>query len=127
MGREKLCEIYGNGKTTQLLNRAVRAEIPGGEQVFEALKIANKRRSQGEDDGMEIDGGQLNSRVYQNRIERFYCGVSLAPNQTGPSYLFRNLIVNLGTTYNDRNYTALKIGGSTDKVFGMHYLFIRLR
>ena len=78
---------------------------------------------QGEDDGMEIDGGQLNSRVYQNRIERFYCGVSLAPNQTGPSYLFRNLIVNLGTTYNDRNYTALKIGGSTDKVFGMHYLF----
>lgn len=52
MGREKLCEIYGNGKTTQLLNRAVRAEIPGGEQVFEALKIANKRRSQGEDDGI---------------------------------------------------------------------------
>lgn len=77
----------------------------------------------GEDDGMELDGAQMNARVYKNRIERFYCGVSLAPNLTGPSYLFRNQIVNLGTTYQDRVYTGLKIGGSTDGIFGMHYLF----
>ena len=78
---------------------------------------------QGEDDGMELDGAQLNARVYQNRIERFYCGVSLAPNLAGPSYLFKNLIVNLGTTYSDRSFTGLKIGGTVDGVFGMHYLF----
>lgn len=77
----------------------------------------------GEDDGIEADGGQMNARIYNNRIERFYCGISLAPNLTGPSYVFKNQIVNLGTTYNDSAYTGLKIGGTTDEIFGMNYLF----
>ncbi len=48
------------------------------------------------DDGIELDGLQMNIRTYGNRIEQTYCGISTAPCMTGPSYVFRNLISNLG-------------------------------
>ncbi|MDZ4200128.1 MAG: right-handed parallel beta-helix repeat-containing protein, partial [Kiritimatiellia bacterium] len=50
----------------------------------------------GNDDGIELDGGQMNLRVYDNRFTGFLCGISTAPCLLGPSYLFRNLIWNLG-------------------------------
>ena len=76
-----------------------------------------------EDDGVEIDGGQMNVRVYNNRIEQSLCGISTAPNLAGPSYIFRNLITNMGTS-NDRYIgTAIKTGGSKDEPNGIMYLF----
>lgn len=45
------------------------------------------------DDGTELDGGQINVRYWYNRIEGGLCGVSCAPNLRGPSYVFRNVIV----------------------------------
>jgi hypothetical protein len=48
------------------------------------------------DDGIEIDGGQLNIRVYKNKFEGSLCAISTAPCLLGPSYSFNNLIVNLG-------------------------------
>ncbi len=45
------------------------------------------------DDGTELDGGQMNVRYWDNWIEGGLCGVSTAPNLKGPSYVFRNLIV----------------------------------
>lgn len=45
------------------------------------------------DDGTELDGGQLNVRYWHNRIEGGLCGVSCAPDLRGPSYVFRNVIV----------------------------------
>jgi len=50
----------------------------------------------GNDDGIELDGGQSNVRCYGNRFEGMLCGISVAPCIVGPSYVFRNLIVNLG-------------------------------
>ncbi|OGV35440.1 MAG: hypothetical protein A2020_06835 [Lentisphaerae bacterium GWF2_45_14] len=47
------------------------------------------------DDGIELDGGQMNIRVFLNKFEGSLCGISTAPCLLGPSYLFRNLIVNL--------------------------------
>ncbi|MFA6292391.1 MAG: right-handed parallel beta-helix repeat-containing protein [Victivallales bacterium] len=49
----------------------------------------------GNDDGIELDGGQMNVRFFRNKIEGCYCGVSTAPCLLGPSYIFQNLIVNL--------------------------------
>lgn len=48
------------------------------------------------DDGVELDGGQMNLRFYENRIEGNYCGISTTPCQLGPSYVFRNLLIGLG-------------------------------
>lgn len=73
------------------------------------------------DDCMELDGGQMNVRIYQNRMEQNYCGISTAPNTMGPSYIYRNLIVRPG---DEAGYigTTMKAGGSSD-LFTMTYWF----
>lgn len=65
----------------------------------------------GQDDGVELDGGQMNVRVYGNRIEQFLTGVSVIPNLAGPSYLFENVITNMGTSW-EQSGKAFKAGGS---------------
>ena len=76
-----------------------------------------------EDDSIELDGGQMNVRFYRNRCEQSLCGVSTAPNMSGPSYIFRNLITNLGTSDNDQTGSVIKAGGSPDKINGVQYVF----
>ena len=61
----------------------------------------------GNDDGIELDGGQSNVCCYLNRFEAVLCGVSCAPCIIGPSYIFRNLIINLGD-FNNFGNTGLK-------------------
>ncbi len=66
----------------------------------------------GNDDGIELDGGQMNVRLYRNRFEHFLCGVSTAPCMLGPVYIFQNLITNLGDE-NDSTGSAFKNGHGT--------------
>ncbi len=47
------------------------------------------------DDGIEIDGGAINVRVWGNKISGANQGISIAPNIVGPAYIFRNTIANL--------------------------------
>lgn len=48
------------------------------------------------DDAIEIDGGQINVRVFENWYEGCLCGVSIQGCMAGPSYVFDNLLVNMG-------------------------------
>lgn len=50
------------------------------------------------DDGMELDGGQMNIRVFENKFEGGYCGISTIACRLGPSYIFNNLFVNITDT-----------------------------
>ena len=50
----------------------------------------------GNDDGVELDGGQMNVRVWGNQFEGSLCGVSTAPCIYGPSYIWNNLFVRPG-------------------------------
>jgi len=52
------------------------------------------------DDAHEFDGGQINVRSWHNRAENVLNGISVCPNIKGPSYVFRNLFVNLGDRAN---------------------------
>ena len=63
----------------------------------------------GNDDGTELDGGQINVRYWHNWITSTLVGISFAPNLKGPSYAFRNVIDCLG---DERHKTAaaLKMG-----------------
>jgi len=61
----------------------------------------------GNDDGIEMDGGQINTRFFRNKIEGTLCGISTAPCLAGPSYYFENLIVNPGEEFRFAN-TAIK-------------------
>jgi hypothetical protein len=76
----------------------------------------------GNDDGIELDGGQMNVRFYHNKIEGFYSGISTAPNILGPSYIFRNLVVNLGDS-NNKFSSFIKAGGGTTYSHGTQYVF----
>lgn len=71
-------EGWGNGA----LNGSVKAdaEIYGNYFAF------------GNDDGMEMDGGQMNCRFAYNKSEGLLCGFSTAPCLIGPAYYFRNLV-----------------------------------
>lgn len=42
------------------------------------------------DDGIELDGGAINVRVWNNTISGANLGVSIAPVIVGPAYVFRN-------------------------------------
>ena len=74
----------------------------------------------GQDDGMELDGGQMNVRVYDNRIEQFLCGISNVSDLLGPTYMFGNLIADMGTD-SDNSGKAFKTGGSYNN--STSYLF----
>ena len=62
----------------------------------------------GNDDGMELDGGQENTRFFLNRTEGNLCGISAAPCLIGPSWIWGNLFSGLdGDQFGFSNY-ALK-------------------
>lgn len=68
--------------------------MPGG-GFYRDAEIYGNMFIYANDDGIELDGGQMNIRVFQNKFEGSLCGISTAPCLLGPSYLFNNLIVNL--------------------------------
>jgi hypothetical protein len=61
------------------------------------------------DDGTELDGGQINVRFFNNWTQWTFCGISCAPNLAGPSYVFRNLFVITGEQRERANY-GFKMG-----------------
>ncbi len=63
------------------------------------------------DDGTELDGGQINVRYHHNWICWALCGISCAPNCSGPSYVYRNLIAGLGEERFAAG-SAFKMGGN---------------
>ena len=66
------------------------------------LAIAN-------DDGIELEGGGINSRFFRNRIEGTLCGVSTGCCVSGPIFVFENLVCAPGDEF-DFNSTAFKNG-----------------
>lgn len=48
------------------------------------------------DDSIEIDGGQINVRVFRNKFEGCLCGVSIQGCMASPSYVFQNVLMNMG-------------------------------
>lgn len=76
----------------------------------------------GQDDAIEMDGGQCNIRVFDNRIEQTYCGISTAPNRKGPSYIFNNVLWNMANSVG-KTGNAIKNGGGEEFTRGTQYLF----
>lgn len=66
----------------------------GAGQGIENIDIANNTISGFKDDAVELDGDDVNVRVWGNRIlvDNGDSAISNAPTRYGPSYLFRNFI-----------------------------------
>jgi len=73
------------------------------------------------DDGTELDGGQINVRYWHNWINGALCGISCAPNRSGPSYVFRNLVATLGEERGSTG-SAFKMGGGAAHSPGMNII-----
>ncbi|MFG0249438.1 MAG: right-handed parallel beta-helix repeat-containing protein [Phycisphaeraceae bacterium JB051] len=101
-------EAYGNGHFDGGFNRD--SDIYGNYLAF-----AN-------DDGIELDGGQCNVRFWGNKVEGTLCGISTAANVHGPSYIFNNLVVNLGDE-RAKAGSAVKNGGGTTYTHGISHFF----
>ncbi len=67
--------------------------------VWRDAEIVGNYFAFGNDDGMELDGGQMNCRFLYNKTEGMLCGVSTAPCLAGPSYLVGNLFCEPGDVY----------------------------
>lgn len=76
----------------------------------------------GNDDVIELDGGQENVRFFENKTQGFLCGVSVAPNRKGPCYVYRNLIGRLGDERNTKG-AMIKQGGGDTYTRGFTYFF----
>lgn len=74
------------------------------------------------DDCIELDGGQQNIRFYGNKLEGGLCGISTAANLVGPSYIFNNLVTNLGDGRGSAS-AAVKNGGGSSSSKGMTYFY----
>ncbi|WFB37796.1 right-handed parallel beta-helix repeat-containing protein [Kiritimatiellota bacterium B12222] len=74
------------------------------------------------DDSTEMDGGQMNTRFFGNRIESCFVGLSLAPCTIGPSYVFQNLIYNQGDD-RDTNFGMVKLAGGSTYSKGKSFFF----
>ena len=67
--------------------------------IYQDAEVCGNYLAFGNDDGIELDGGQSNARFFYNKSEGLLCGVSTAPCLIGPSYLYQNLICDLGDVY----------------------------
>ena len=47
------------------------------------------------DDGIELDGNNVNTRVWDNVITGANVGFSIGPSAVGPTYIFRNVVYDL--------------------------------
>jgi hypothetical protein len=68
------------------------------------------------DDGTELDGGQMNVRYWHNWVEGGSGTVSTAPNLKGSSYIFRNILVS-GDERGGSQAGSIKMGGAPGVTF----------
>ncbi len=83
-------------------NDAIESRNNGSEQggPYRDCDVYGNLMFMANDDGIELDGGQMNIRTYFNRFEGYHCAISTAPCLLGPSYIFRNLMAHPGDFYN---------------------------
>lgn len=62
---------------------------PTRDMDFHGNKITSCR-----DDAIETDGAGSNVRIYDNRMDDFLTGISVAPCAIGPTYIMRNILMN---------------------------------
>lgn len=87
--------------------------------------IYNNTFAYGNDDAIEVDGGQYNVMVYNNDMSHTYTGVSVIPTRIGPSFVFNNYIHDLGDE-TGKQWAGIKMGGLLAGAYGKSYLFHNL-
>ena len=74
----------------------------------------------GEDDGIEVDGGQRNVRVWYNRVEGYISALSHQGTMIGPAIVFRNVFANMADTFGYAN-EVVKLGARSGFKKAYHF------
>lgn len=85
--------------------------------------VENNRFISLSDDGIETDGYASNVRIQNNRFESLLIGVSVAPALAGPTYINRNLMVDLKNTANTDYATGAVKFSIGDEVYGDIFIY----
>jgi hypothetical protein len=77
------------------------------------------------DDGLEVEGGSRNVRIWDNYIEQCMMMIGNAPCSIGPLYIWRNVVAHSQSQPNADGGNFLKMGyaGSEDWMTGHQYIF----
>ncbi|HEY3016686.1 MAG TPA: hypothetical protein VGJ41_16350, partial [Nocardioides sp.] len=75
------------------------------------------------DEGIEIDGGNANIRIWGNSISRANGGFSITPVYYGPVYVFRNVLYNLQDHWIGSCYSVKDGEGGNGAVYFYHNTF----
>jgi hypothetical protein len=77
------------------------------------------------DDGLEVEGGSRNVRVWGNYITQCMMMIGNAPASIGPLYIWRNVVSRSQSRPDDGGGNFLKMGfaGSEDWMTGQMYIF----
>jgi hypothetical protein len=97
--------------------------FPGADSDIYCNYLANSW-----DDGLEVEGGGQNVRVWNNYIEHVYLPIGNAPVSVGPLYVWRNISGRCyspeGSTYGDHSgFLKMGFAGSQDWMTGHMYIF----
>jgi len=107
----------------------------GGEDNFSTAGFPNRdsdvygnRIENTWDDGLEIEGGDENVRVWGNYVNNTGTGISSTLDSVGPLYIFRNVwnrnqFIQGAACDSDQKQPLFKSGSSTDFGNGRRYLF----
>jgi len=107
----------------------------GGEDNFSTAGFPNKdsdvygnRVEMTWDDGLEIEGGNMNVRVWGNYINKTATGIASTIDSVGPLYIFRNVwnrnqFIEGASCDSDQKQPMFKSGSSGDFGNGRRYLF----
>ncbi len=87
--------------------------------------IYNNDFAYANDSLVELDGGQSNVLVYNNRFEQGFTGITATPNRAGPSYVFHNYVSRLGDQF-QHSWAAISLGGYTVAPQGLNNVFENL-
>ncbi|MGQ8365227.1 right-handed parallel beta-helix repeat-containing protein [Glaciecola sp. 1036] len=103
-------QFYGsdNNRFNDVIESKMNGRRHGG--FIRDSVIHNNYLAYSNDDLIELDGGQSNVAFYNNKLEYGFCGISIAPNMWGPSYIFNNTFLMLGDS-RGRSYSNIKSGG----------------
>ena len=90
----------------------------GAENLLESCDFYGNDIYRADDDGLQIEGGNKNTRIWDNYIEDCNIGIATCPVLEGPCYVFRNIVWNKSGHTNCR---ATKIGKQSTGYGRLYY------
>ncbi len=93
-------------------------DVDSAEDYLESCDFYGNKIYRAADDGLQIEGGDKNTRIWNNYIEDCDIGIATCPVLEGPAYVFRNVVWNASGRLDSK---ATKTGKQTTGYGRLYY------